>query len=336
MSQPSPQRIPVVSVIMPSYNTAPLIGACLDSVFQQTFHDFEIVLVNDGSPDTPQLEQVLAPYLEKHADKIVYIKQPNKRCAGARNTAIRNSHGEFLAFLDSDDVWLPQHLAEQMKLFEQDPTLDLVYCNGLAVGDPNHPHEFMKRCPSNGEANFQALVLERCHIPVSTVVCRRTALQRADWFDETLMRCDDYDMWLRAAFHGAKIGYTRKVQVRLNGGRPGSLGASQAAMNEAAWIILEKALRTLPLSPPDRDLVQSRATEYKALYLLEEGRYRLHLREFDKAKSLFREANAYFHRSKLSLILAGLAIAPRATGKLAALLEGAQIWSLRYLPGRRY
>ena len=132
MSQQSPQRTPVVSVIMPSYNTAPLIGACLDSVFQQTFRDFEIVLVNDGSPDTPQLEKVLAPYLERHAGKIVYIKQPNKRCAGARNTAIRNSHGEFLAFLDSDDVWLPEHLAEQMKLFDQDPTLDLVYCNGLA------------------------------------------------------------------------------------------------------------------------------------------------------------------------------------------------------------
>jgi tetratricopeptide (TPR) repeat protein len=107
-------------------------------------------------------------------------------------------------------------------------------------------------------------------------------------------------------------------------------------MNEAAWIILEKALRTLPLSQSDRDLVQSRAKEYKALYLLEEGRYRLHLREFDKAKSLFREANAYFHRSKLSLVLAGLAVAPRATGKLAALLKGVQIWSLRYLPGRRY
>src|SRR3954463_33348 len=115
MSEQLLKRTPRVSVIMPSYNTAPLIGRCLDSVFEQTFQDFEVVLVNDGSPDTPQLERVLSPHLEKHGDKIVYIKQENKRCAGARNTAIRNARGEFVAFLDSDDVWLPDHLAEQMQ-----------------------------------------------------------------------------------------------------------------------------------------------------------------------------------------------------------------------------
>jgi glycosyltransferase involved in cell wall biosynthesis len=336
MSEQLLKRTPRVSVIMPSYNTAPLIGRCLDSVFEQTFQDFEVVLVNDGSPDTPQLERVLSPHLEKHGDKIVYIKQENKRCAGARNTAIRNARGEFVAFLDSDDVWLPDHLAEQMKLLEQEPTLDLVYCNALAVGDPSHPHEFMKRCPSSGQADFQALLLDRCQIPVSTVVCRRTALERAGLFDETLLRCDDYDMWLRAAFYGARIGYTRKLQVHVNGGRPGSLGASQSGMVEAAWIIFEKALKNLPLAAPDRNLVQSRATETKALYLLEEGRYRLHLEEFDKAKNLFREANRYFRRSKLKLVLAGLAVAPKTTRMLAELLAKVQMWSLRYPPSRRY
>src|SRR3954462_5965377 len=100
---------PRVSVIMPSYNTASLICACLDSVFTQSFQDFEVIVVNDGSPDNPDLERGLAPYLEKHAAQIVYIRQQNKRCAGARNTAIRQARGEFLAFLDSDDVWLPMH-----------------------------------------------------------------------------------------------------------------------------------------------------------------------------------------------------------------------------------
>src|ERR1700691_4414652 len=103
---------PTVSVIMPAYNAANLIAFALDSVLQQTFQDFEIVVVNDGSPDTVELEKVLQPFLSK----IVYIKQENKRAAGARNTAIRQANGEFLAFLDSDDSWFPDHLASQMKL----------------------------------------------------------------------------------------------------------------------------------------------------------------------------------------------------------------------------
>src|SRR3979490_2432529 len=91
---------PTVSVIIPTYKTANLIAACLDSVFAQTYKDFEAVVVNDGSPDTPELEKVLAPYM----DRIVYIKQENKRTAGARNNAIRQARGGVPAVLDMGDT----------------------------------------------------------------------------------------------------------------------------------------------------------------------------------------------------------------------------------------
>ena len=308
---------PRVSVIMPSYNTANLIAASLDSVLMQTFSDFEIIVVNDGSPDTTELEKVLAPYL----NRIVYIKQENKRAAGARNTAIGIARGEFLAFLDSDDLWLPDHLASQIRLFEENPALDLVYCNCLSVGDPARPHEFMQRCPSHGPATFLSLVMEDCQIPISTVVARKSALVRAGLFDESLARCDDYDMWLRAAFHGAKIGYTQRVQARLTDGRRGSLGASSAKMAEACWKILQKTEQTLPLTDNDRDVVQKRANEIHARYLLEEGKFQLYQGQFDKAKKLLSEANSYFRRSKVSLVLLGFSIAPSATSKLASLVE---------------
>jgi len=217
---------PTVSIIMPAYNTAGLIKTSLVSVFAQTYSDFETIVVNDGSPDTPELEKVLAPYM----DRIVYIRQPNKRAAGARNTAIRQARGEFLAFLDSDDAWLPDHLAAQMKKFAADPSLDLVYANGIRIADPRRQVEFMEVCPSQGTANFEALVVERCQISVSTVVVRKSALVRAGGFDENLPMCDDYDMWLRAAFYGAKIDYSREVHARLNGGRPGSLSQSRLKM----------------------------------------------------------------------------------------------------------
>jgi glycosyltransferase involved in cell wall biosynthesis len=303
---------PKISVIIPSYNTAHLIGECLDSVLAQTYKDFEVILVNDGSPDTPELEKALESYMER----IVYIKQENKRCAGARNTAIQHARGEFLAFVDSDDTWYPDHLASQMQLFADDPSLDLVYSNSLLVGDLPRPVEFMVRNTSNGPATFDALVVERCQVSISTVVVRKQAIVRAGMFDEKLPRCDDYDMWVRAAFHGAKIGYSRKVQAHMNIGRPGALSLQKAKMAEAYWGILEKLKRTLPLSDADRAVVDNRAAEIRARYLLEEGKCKLEERQFDKARQLIAEANGYWRRSSLSLAVLGLGIAPRTTVKL--------------------
>jgi glycosyltransferase involved in cell wall biosynthesis len=312
MGSQQPQPSPRVSIIIPSYKTADLIAACLDSVFAQTFQDFEAIVVNDGSPDTPELEKVLQPYL----DRIVYIKQVNKRAAGARNTAIAKARGEFLAFLDSDDTWLPNHLESQMKQFEADPALGLVYANAVLVGDPTRHVEFMEKCPSAGEAGFEALVVERCQIPVSTVVARKAAIVKAGGFDESLARCDDYDMWLRTAFYGGAVGYNRQVQACLADGRPGSLGVSRARMAEACWLILEKADQKLPLSSAQRKLVQDRAAEIRARYLLEEGKDHLSTRNFPKARERFSEANHYFRKATLSLVLFGLKVAPNATSRL--------------------
>lgn len=307
-TSPAPQ----VSVIIPSYKTADLIAACLDSVFRQTYSDFEAIVVNDGSPDTPELERVLQSY----RDRIVYIKQENKRAAGARNNAIEHARGEFVAFLDSDDTWMPDHLASQMQLFAEDPALDLVYCDGILVGEASQESEFMKRCPSTGPATFEALIVERCQIPISTVVARKRTLTEAGLFDEKLTRCDDYDMWVRSAFNGAKIGYTRKLGARFFVGRPGCLGQSRLKMVEGYWTILEKFKRTLPLKNADREVVEKRATETKAKYLLEQGKCKLEEHQFDQARQLIAEANAYLRRPSLRLAVFGLNIAPRATTRI--------------------
>lgn len=306
-------QTPRISVIIPAYKTAHLIAGCLDTVMGQTYQNFEALVVNDGSPDTPELEKVLAPYM----DRIVYIKQTNKRAAGARNTAIAQARGEFLAFLDSDDSWYPDHLESQMKLADADPSLDLIYSNALVIGNPEHEWKFADRCPSNGEATFAALIVERCQIPISTVVVRKTALVKAGGFDETLLRCDDYDMWVRAAFHGAKIGYSSKVQARLNAGRPDSLSEERGKMVEGYWIILEKFSRTLPLKGADRALVEKRAAEIKSNYLVEKGKKQLKAGEFAMAAESFHEANRNLKAPRLSLVLFGLKFFPALTRQLA-------------------
>ncbi len=311
MTNMNENRRPAVSIIIPAYNTANLIPNCLNSVLAQTYSDFEAIVVNDGSPDTPELETALARYL----NRIVYIKQENKRAAGARNTAIRQARGEFLAFLDSDDIWFPDHLASQMKLFQDDPTLDMVYSDALLMGDPRG-RRFMEKCPSAGAATFEALAEEKCHIPISTVVARKQAIVSGGLFDEGLLRCDDFDMWLRAAFRGAKIGYSREVGAKLNGGRPGSLGESRAKMAEAYWVILDKAIRTLPLDGTQHDRVAECAADIRARYLVEEAKCHLSEGRFDKARQLLSEANKGFPRPKLSLAVLGLAVAPNLTSKL--------------------
>ncbi len=302
--------MPEISVIVPAYNTAKFIAQCLDSVFAQTYSDFEVIVVNDGSPDTPELEQALAPYL----DRIVYIKQANKRAAGARNTAIQRAQGNLLAFLDSDDLWFPGHLAAQMEQFQRQPQLDLVYADGL-VGDGANEWRFMDRCPSHGEATFSALVVERCQIPISTVVVRRAAIVKAGLFDEALPCFDDYDMWLRTAFYGGKIGYTRELQVRARGRRPGSLSESVHKIVAAYWSILEKALQTLPLSQAHRDIIVARLKESKAMFQLEEAKRQLQMREFSRASQLLREANRHLRRPDVKLALIGLRFAPAFTCK---------------------
>ncbi len=315
---------PKVSVIIPAYNTARLIGACLDSVCAQTYADYEVVVINDGSPDTPELEAVLQPYLvrfnqHRAEERLVYLKQENKRAAAARNTAIRRARGEFVAFLDSDDSWYPHHLARQMQLLADDTSLDLVYANAMLAGDPAGERTFMSVCPSDGPATFEALIVERCQIPISTVVARRRILMDLGLFDEKLPRCDDYDMWIRVAFSGGRIAYSRAVQARLFIGRPGSLSASEARMTEACWRILEKCKRTLPLQSSARATVERRAAEIRARYLVEEGKCKLEERRFDEARQLIAEANGYLRSSKLRLVLLGLDIAPAATLGLVAL-----------------
>jgi glycosyltransferase involved in cell wall biosynthesis len=306
---------PKVSVIIPSYNTAPLIARCLDTVMAQTFQDFEAIVVNDGSPDTPELEKVLQPYM----DRIVYIKQENKRCAGARNTAIRQARGEYLAFLDSDDTWYPDHLASQMQQFADDPSLDLVYCDSLMVGDPARESRFMERCPSSGPATFDSLIVERCQIPISTVVARKQAIVKAGGFDEKLQRCDDYDMWVRTAFHGAKIGYIRKLTVHMYIGRPGSMSQEKAKMIEACLNILLRFKSILPLSEAQREVVDKRAEVIRTRYLVAEGKRQLGEREFGKARELFSEANQKLKAPGLSAVVFGLKIAPKVTGELVSL-----------------
>ena len=117
--------MPVVDVIIPAYNAARFLPASLDSVIAQSFPDWRILLVDDGSTDdTPEL---VRPYQDRLGLRLRYIRQVNAGLPAARNTAIRHSTAEFLALLDADDIWLPQRLEHTLERFHQQPKAGLVY-----------------------------------------------------------------------------------------------------------------------------------------------------------------------------------------------------------------
>jgi glycosyltransferase involved in cell wall biosynthesis len=147
---------PLISIILPAFNVSAYIGDALRSVFAQDFEDYEVIVVNDGSTDTPQLEEVLEPYREK----IIYIKQDNQGISAARNAALRIAHGELVALLDSDDVWLEGKLTEQVAFMTQGQ-FDMIYADALLIGDVPWPKgtTFMDRSPSNGPVTLHSLRL---------------------------------------------------------------------------------------------------------------------------------------------------------------------------------
>src|ERR1041384_3845470 len=127
---PELQLSPQVSIIIPAYNVAPYIAETLDSVFAQTYFNYEVIVVNDGSPDTEEFEKAIEPYL----NRIRYLKQENLGASMARNSGVKAARSEFIAFLDADDLWQSNYLHEQLK-FIRDRNSDLVCADATMFGE---------------------------------------------------------------------------------------------------------------------------------------------------------------------------------------------------------
>jgi glycosyltransferase involved in cell wall biosynthesis len=307
-------KTPMVSIIIPAYNTSAYIVETLESVFAQTFDNFEVIVINDGSPDSDALEHVIAPYRKR----ILYLKQENRGSAGARNTAIRIARGEYLAFLDSDDTWLPDYLRSQMKLFEETPSLDAAYCDAEHFGRHDFAGKtFMQTYPSNGPVTLASLIMENCHIPFSCAVARKEIVLAAGAFDEGLLRCEDYDLWLRILLRGGQMAYQKKALGRYRT-RAGSLSRDTIKVMEALVAIYKKTEKIVELPKETQAILQRQIAQAQANLDLEIGRNLLTTGEFDRARDSFRKANNFFHRAKLNMTILGLQFAPGWT-RLAVL-----------------
>jgi glycosyltransferase involved in cell wall biosynthesis len=296
------EKVPVVSILMPAYKVDQYIGEALDSVFAQTFKDYEVIVINDGSPD--QLEQVLEPYL----DRIVYLKQENSGQSAARNRAIEIARGRYLALLDPDDIWKPEYLSVQVALMESDPTISVLYSDAELFGNPHYEGKtFMQTCPSEGEVTLKKLITEECNVMISAIM-RRNDVWRVGLFDESLRSSEDFDLWVRIAKQGRRIAFHRQPLVYYRR-RPESLSADDTAMCKSILKVLEKVAR-MELTPEEAAAVRQRTVHYQALLRLYEGKRAFLQGDKKTAISKLREANGFFKSAKLSLVLLFLRVVP--------------------------
>ena len=298
--------IPAVSVIVTAYKAAPYIAEALDSILAQTFTDYEIIVVNDGSPDTRELENALAPYLSR----IIYIKQENQGTGAARNTGIRAARGQFIAILDGDDLWEPEYLEVQLGVIEQDPNVAVVYSNAVHFGGGDSVgRTFMDECPSEGEVTFESLLTERCNVFVS-VTARREAIIAAGMFEEdrAMIGADDFDLWLRIVKQGRAIKYHRRPLVHHRSWK-GQLSSDLVLFHRSIIRVLAK-VESMQLTSEQKKILESRQIYYRAMLNLFEGKAALFKGETEKACQCLTDANVFLKSRKVSLVIFLLHVAP--------------------------
>lgn len=189
--------MPKVSVIIPTYQSVQFIREAVESVLAQTYKDYEVIVVDGGSTDGTR------EVLDSYGNRIKVISQKTKGISNARNIGVSASKGKYIAFIDSDDLWLPNKLEAQTKFFESKPNIvGLIYSDTLffteeGVSEPKYKTLFQALKPYRGRVLKH--LLNRNFIPASTVMMRKICFEKVGYFDESLSLCEDIDMWIRVA-----------------------------------------------------------------------------------------------------------------------------------------
>lgn len=178
-----------VSVIIPVYNRPEFLKEALDSVLKQTFLNFEIIVIDDGSTDST------SDVINSYGDKIVKIRQDNKGVSSARNRGIMAAKYDFIAFLDSDDLWMEQKLERQMDFFHKNPGASVCQAGEIWIRRGKRVNPCKKHIKPSGMIFEQSLNL--CLVSPSAVMLKKSVFHEVGYFNENFPACEDYDLWLR-------------------------------------------------------------------------------------------------------------------------------------------
>jgi glycosyltransferase involved in cell wall biosynthesis len=281
--------MPKVSIAIPAYNAMDYLPETLESVLAQTFTDFEVLVVNDGSTDRT------AEWVSQLTDpRVKLISQTNQGLAAARNTGIAHARGEYIAFLDADDLWEPTKLEKQVRVLEENPEVGLVYTWMALI---NETGESTGRVFQNhAEGNIWEKLIESNIVGCGSVaMVRRSCFETLGGFDQNLRSfVEDWDMWLRIAFyHPFKVVKEPLVYYRQ---RSTSASNNWEAMEQSSRIVLEKAFAS---APPDLLALKKRSYGLTNLYLAWKPLQSKN-QDYEKASYFCQQALAHYPQLRFS------------------------------------
>jgi glycosyltransferase involved in cell wall biosynthesis len=232
-----------VSVVIPTCNRAGTLPRALDSVFSQTREPFEVIVVDDGSSDLTR------DLIERSYPGVDYHYQPNLGVSGARNAGIDLAKGDWLAFLDSDDEWLPGKLAAQCQALDRYPGYRICHTDEIWIRRNRRVNPMHKHAKSGGWIYQKCLPM--CVVSPSSALIHKSVLRQVGMFDEDLPACEDYDLWLRICSTYPVL-FLDQLLLRKYGGHADQLSRKFWGMDRFRVRALEKILSTGSLTPDQR------------------------------------------------------------------------------------
>jgi glycosyltransferase involved in cell wall biosynthesis len=249
--------MPQVSVIIPTYNRAHVLGEAIESVLSQTYDDLELIVVDDGSQDGTR--DVVASY----SSRLTYLYQENRGVSAARNRGIEQARGSYLSFLDSDDLWLKEKLYLQMECMKEHPEILICYTDEIWIRKGVRVNQMKKHRKYSGMIFEYCLPL--CIVSPSSVLINRQLLDEVGVFDETLEVCEDYDLWLRISAR-YPIQFIEKPLIVKRGGHEDQLSKKGKGQDRFRIKALVKLLKEDYISPHQRELAWRELVRKSTIY----------------------------------------------------------------------
>jgi glycosyltransferase involved in cell wall biosynthesis len=230
--------LPLVSVVIPTYNRWPMIGEAVQSVLAQTFDRFELFVVDDGSTDST------VPSLRQRHPKLKVVTQPRAGVSAARNAGVAMAQGKYIAFLDSDDLWSPAKLAVQTNFMERNSGVRICQTEETWIRNGIRVNPKLKHRKPAGDIFRRSL--ELCLVSPSAVMMTKELFYLAGRFDESFPVCEDYDLWLRIAVCHP-VHFIDRPLVTKRGGHADQLSRSAWGMDRFRVVAIAKLLRAAGL-----------------------------------------------------------------------------------------
>lgn len=247
-----------ISVVIPTYNRCDTLKRALTSVYMQTCLAYEVIVIDDGSTDAT------AAMIQDEFPDIRYYTQENRGVSAARNKGINEANGEWLAFLDSDDEWLPEKIACQLATLKMQPELKICHTEEIWIRNGRRVNAMNKHAKRGGWIFEHCLPL--CAMSPSSILIHHSVLADVGLFDESLPACEDYDLWLRIAAN-YPVAFVEQPQIKKFGGHDDQLSRKFWGMDRFRIRALCNIIDHYDLTPDNRRAARAMLIKKAEIYL---------------------------------------------------------------------